>query len=149
MQQTKYLVICVDTNDGDYHYEKVEVTVSNMIKIDTFIKTLKLLPVEEDYHYGKGNKKIITGNKIRFSYNVGNDAYDEVCGLCALVVDKDEWDEGLWTLEEVHEEGMITQDEYDILTTYLPMYLEGGFHSIISLQYELHTKPTVLEVIKL
>lgn len=148
MEQTKYLVICVDTNDGDCHYEKVEVLPDNETLINNFISVLKVLPTKEDYYYGKKGK-VVTGNKIYFRNNVGNDTYNECCGLVELLVDKDEWDEGLWTLEEVHEEGLIIQDEYDILSKYLPMYLEGGFHSIISLQYELHTKPKVLGVVEL
>lgn len=148
MEQVKYLVICVDTNDGDYHYENVKVTHSDEMLIDKFINTLKILPTEEDYHYGHQGK-VVTGNIIRFENNVGNDTYNECCGLTELLVDKDEWEEGLWTLEEVREEGLIVQDDYDALSMYLPMYLEGGFHSIISLQYELHTDPVVLEVIQL
>lgn len=149
--KTTQLVITVDVNDGDYETYNTEITEANGDTFDKFIAALKYLPTEENYYYDRHGKKVVTGNVIRFANHqrVGHDAYYDTCGLKSLVLDDDICHQENLSIDDVHEDGCITEQEYLTLCEFLPMWLEGGFHTIISVQLEEHTAPVVLLPIKL
>lgn len=139
------LSIVVDTNDADYeaHVHNLDDDTEHL---EVFLNILNKLPKTENYYYCDG-KKVVTGDKIRFDNNVGNDSIHGRCGLKDMIIDQDEYEdtENPWTDEEVYQEGMILPNDYEILSDYLPMWIEGGFHSIISVKRVLHTEAVVLE----
>ena len=139
----------VDTNDGDYHEEYNDITDISMDRVDKFLKVLGKLPVEMDYHYDVEGNKVETGNKVRFVNNVGNCVYYHDCGLKDLILPEGEFINEAWTTEEVYKEGFILQKDYKILEEFLPMYCDGGFHSIIKVTLEETTEPVVIKTFEL
>ncbi len=147
--ETVYYAVEVDTNDGDYETHLTDVTDVSTKEVEDFFKSLGRLHKTENYYYDFEGKKVVTGNKVRFRDNVGHSTYNEECGLKSLVLGEGEFISEGWTTEEVYEEGMILQKDYDNLVKFLPMYEEGGFHSIISVTKERHTEAEVLKEYKL
>ena len=133
-----YLKITVDVNDGDYEVEKTLLTKENQPKVELFLEKIKLLEdyLEDNYHYMDG-EKVLTGKILRFNHERIGHGLD--CGECFLknitYTDGYFGDEVL-TKEEIYEERLILQEDYDILAEFLPMYVnEGwGFHTIISIE---------------
>jgi hypothetical protein len=142
----KVVKIKVDTNDGDYedHYVKIEDICPD--KINLFFDTLKYLPVEEDYYYWDGERKV-RGNHIRWGHDrVGNCLDYEECALKSMMVSDEDFSKDGWTIEDVRQEGMITESEYNLLCEFFPMYVnEGfGFHTIKEVNIEMHTEPEII-----
>lgn len=149
MKQTKYLVITVDTNDGDYEQIKIEETEDTKDKLHRIVKAIQVLPVEENYHYNRQGQKVVTGNLVSFDSRVGDTILGDPCGIDSWTIDEEEWEEDLWTTEEAHQENLLTPEEGKLLKDNLVIYNDYGFHSIISVQWELHTEPKVLLVVNL
>ena len=141
----RVLKIVVDTNDGDYEDHIVKLDGVCPDELQKFFDTLQHLPVTEDYYYYDGVKKS-RGNKIFWNHDrVGKMLDYEDCALEVMTVSDQLFKEEGWSLEEVRQEGMITESEYKLLSKFLPMYInEGfGFHTIISVSIETHTLPVV------
>ncbi len=144
MEKYKVLKVTVDTNDGDYedHTVRIEETCP---KINKFLNTLKYLPVADDYYYWDGERKS-RGKHIFWDHErVGSYLEGRECALKCMVIDEDQFKEEDWTVEEVYEEGMIMQTDYEILCEFLPMHINDGFgfHTIKAVSVELHTEPEV------
>ncbi|APC44466.1 hypothetical protein [Pseudoalteromonas phage PH357] len=130
-----YLKITVDVNDGDYEVDKTLLTKENRPQVELFLEKIKLLSdyLEDNYHYRDG-KKVLTGKILRFNHErIGN---DEECFLKSITYTDGYFGDEVLTTEEIYEEGLILQEDYDILAEFLPMYAnEGwGFHTIISIE---------------
>ncbi len=133
-----YLKVTVDTNDGDYEVCKTLLTKDNQHQVELFLEKIKLLDnyLEDNYHYLDG-EKVFTGKILKFGHNrIGHTLCFEECLLKGLVYTDGYFGEEVLTTEEVYEEGLILQEDYDILTEFLPMYVNDGygFHTIISIE---------------
>ena len=145
---TLYLMIEVDTNDGDYEVKSTEVSSTDTEDLCIFQQILKLLPTTDNYHYIDG-VKVVTGNVIRFENNVGYDSINGSCGLKDLVLSEAAFIEEEWTVTEARDEGFLNHWEYLVLEKYLPMYLDYGFHSIIRVWFEERQEPTFIKEVNL
>lgn len=144
MEKYKVLKVTVDINYGDYEDHIIRIEES-CPKINKFLNTLKYLPVAEDHYYWDGKRKS-RGNHISWDHEkVGSCLACGECALKAMVLDEEQFNEDGWTVEEVYEEGMIIQSDYEILCEFLPMHINNdlGFRTIKSVSIELHTEPEV------
>ena len=144
-----YLMVEVDTNDGDYDDKSTIIEDINSEELVKFKEYLKILPHVDRYHYNSDGVKVVTGNIIRFDNNVGYDSINQSCGLKDLLISNAEFEEEDYTEQEILDEGMITEDQYDVLVKYLPIYIEGGFHSIIRVWFETREAPILIEEVTL
>lgn len=144
-----YLRVEVDTNDADYEVHETDITDVHISEINRFKNIISYMETEENYHYNLEGKRVVTGNIIHFKDNVGFGSISGFCGLKVLLVDEDEWKEGLWKFSEVKDEGLIFPEEYELLCKYLPMYLDHGFHSIIGVWIEERNDPVIIEKMEL
>ena len=143
-----YLMVEVDTNDSDYDCKSTEVSATDTEDLCIFKEVLKLLPTEDNYHYRDG-VKVVTGKKIRFENSVGYDSINGSCGLKDLVLSDSTFIKEEWTVSEARDEGFLNHWEYLVLEKYLPMYIDGGFHSIIRVWFEERQAPIFVEEVNL
>lgn len=133
----------VDPNDADYYNFDYE--VESVTDAEVIIEALNVLPKVQNYHYDRDGVKVLTNMCIKFEESVSSDYFEGDDGLVHFVVDTDEYNEGLWSPEELKQENLLTPDQFNLLSEVFSRSNEEGFHTIHDVKLLRIVEPEILK----